>query len=116
MGLQRNRMRTVAVHRVVASVRKDVVKYNPAYVTLSVSLQPLEGQLNATMYGAQLNKMLLLLTNEPTTLLPEGAGVCVDVAIDALPDYRVVSSKTWARHTVAHLDLIPEGRRGEYGA
>ena len=115
MGLQRNRMRDVAVHQVMASVRKDTVKYNPAYETLSVSLQPLEGQLNATMYGAQLNKMLLLLTNEPTALLPEGAGVCVDVAIDALPDYRVVSSKTWARHTVAHLNLIPEGRRGEYG-
>ena len=115
MGLQRSRMRDVAVHQVLASIRKDVVKYNPAYETLSVSLQPLEGQLNATIYGAQLNRMLLLLTNEPTALLPEGAGVCVDVAINALPDYRVVSSKTWARHTAAHLDLVPEGRRGEYG-
>jgi hypothetical protein len=108
-------MRDVTIHQVVSLVRKDAPKYNPAYETLSVTLQPLEGQLNATMYGAQLSKMLLLLTNEPTALLSEGAGVCVDVAVDAPPDYRVVSSQTWARHTVAHLDLVPEGRRGEYG-
>ncbi len=116
MGLQRKRVRDIAVHQVMNSVRKDVVKYNPAYEILSVSLQPLEGQLNATMYGAQLNRMLLLLTNEPTALLPEGAGVCVDVAVDALPDYYVKSSKTWARHTVVHLDYLPEGKRGEYGS
>jgi|GEM_PF-1380069 len=115
MSLQRNRMRDVTVHQVMHSVRKDVVKNNPASDTLSVSLQPLTGQLNATMYGARLNKMQLLLTNEPTALLPEGAGVCVDVPADALPDYRVVSSKTWTRHTVAHIEWLPERKRGVYG-
>ena len=82
-----------AVHQAVDSVRNDEVTYASAYEILPVSLQPLEGQLNATLYGTRLLKMLLLLTNEPTALLPEGAGVCVDVAIDALPDYRVASSK-----------------------
>jgi hypothetical protein len=115
MGLQKSRKRDVVAHQVMSAVRKDAVKYNPAYEILSVTLQPLMGQFNAQIYGAQITKMLLLLTNEPTSLLPEGAGVCVDVAIDAPPDYRVVSSKTWARHTVAHLDLVPEGARGTYG-
>ena len=115
MSLQKSRLRDIAVHQAVNSVRKDVTKYNAEYGTLSVTLQPLEGQLHATMYGARITKMLLLLTDTPTSLLPEGAGVCVDAAADALPDYRVVSSKTWARHTVAHLDMVPEGKRGEYG-
>ena len=115
MSLQRSRMRDVAVHQVMNSVRKDAVKYATAYEMLSVTLQPLEGQFNATLYGEKLLKMQLLLTNEPTALLPEGTGVCVEVPADIPPDYRVVSSKTWARHTTAHIERIPEGARGTYG-
>jgi hypothetical protein len=115
MALQRSRTRNVAVHQIVDDVDKDRPKYNTDYDTLNVSIQPLESQISAQIYGARISKMQLLHTNKPTTLLPEGAGVCVDVAADALPDYRVVSSKSWARHTVAHLDWVPEGARGEYG-
>ena len=115
MALQRSRTRTVAIHQIVDDVDKDTPKFNANYDTLSVSLQPLESQITAQIYGARVSKMLLLLTNQPTALLPEGAGVCVDVAVNAAPDYRVVSSQTWARHTVAHIEWVPDGMRGEYG-
>jgi hypothetical protein len=115
MGLQRSRTRNVAIHQILDSVDKDIPMFNTAYSTLAVSLQPLDSQVYAQIYGTRISKMLLLLTGKPTSLLPEGAGVCVDVAIDEPPDYRVVSSKTWSRHTVVHLDWFPEGQRGEYG-
>lgn len=114
MALQRSRTQTVAVHQIVDEVDKDIAKFNASFDTLTVQLWPLESQIAAQIYGDRLSKMLLLHTSKPTALLPEGAGVCVDVALSALPDYRVVSSKNYLRHTAAHLEWQPEGDRGAY--
>jgi hypothetical protein len=115
MALQRSRTQIITIHQIVDAVDKDVAKFATTSATLRVSIQPLESQLAAQIYGAQISTMKLLLTNKPTALLPEGAGVCVDVLGTALPDYRVVSSKTWGTHTAVHLRWFAEGDRGEYG-
>ena len=41
-----------------------------------------------------------------------GDGVCVDVAPDADPDFRVVWAARWPGHWEAHLQLIPPAERG----
>ena len=116
MALQRSRTRPVYIHQALDSVDNDIASFNASYSTLRVAIQPLDDQLSAQVYGERMEDMRLLLTNKPTTLLPKGTGVCVDVAADALPDYRVVSSKPWFTHTRVILKWYAEGNRGQYGA
>ena len=63
------------------------------------------------MYGQapeQMRLMLCGLCASPAA----GDGVCVDVAPDADPDFRVVWAARWPGHWEAHLQLIPPAERG----
>ena len=109
MSLQKRRMRRVYLRQRTASVRADKVQYEAA-VEAAVSLQPLTGVMAAQMYGKELDEMRLLLTT-PEVLIKEGMGVCVDVSAAEPPDYEVVYTADWLKHTAAHIRRIPEGKR-----
>ena len=77
-----------------------------------VSVQPFSGGTAAQMYGEKASAMLLVYA--PLTVpFGEGAGVCVDVAGDKEPDYKVVYAPRWAGHMVMHLERLPK-RRNEH--
>lgn len=110
MSLQRKRMQVVYLKRKTTSVRADKARYEETYTEASVSLQPLSGAVAAQMYGKEIDRMLLLLA-DPDLTIEEDMGVCVDAAASEAPDYEVVYTAHWAKHTVAHIRYIPMGKR-----
>ena len=110
MSLQRKRMQTVYLRHKAASVRADKVTYTETPTEISASLQPITGAVAAQMYGTELSKTLLLLA-DPSVVIEEGMGVCVEVPAVEAPDYKVVYTARWSKHTVAHIQFIPPGKR-----
>ena len=78
---------------------------------VAACVQPLRGALARRMYGQEPEQMRLMLCGlcaHPSA----GDGVCVDVAPDADPDFRVVWAARWPGHWEAHLRWIPPLERG----
>ena len=108
-GMQRIGQRAYPVKKALPGVQGNA--FEDAQKTIMGTVQPLTGTAAAQLYGLELSRMLLLLCG-PKPLLHEGEGLCVDVAADAEPDYRVMYVERWPRHQRAHLKWIPEGDRG----
>ncbi|GGA31744.1 hypothetical protein [Psychrobacillus lasiicapitis] len=72
---------------------------------IQANIQPAGGRLMAEMYGERLAYMLSAYV-ESGTDLKETDGVCVYVAPDQNPDYKVVASPPWSSHSVVSLEAI----------
>ena len=80
-------------------------------IAVAACVQPLRGALARRMYGQEPEQMRLMLCGLCVSPAA-GDGVCVDVAPDADPDFRVVWAARWPGHWEAHLQLIPPAERG----
>lgn len=78
---------------------------------VAACVQPLRGALARQMYGQEPEQMRLMLCGLCASPAA-GDGVCVDVAPDADPDFRVVWAARWPGHWEAHLSWIPPAERG----
>lgn len=79
--------------------------------TLQAAVQPMSGELSARAYGLEPSQMRRMLCHLPAEI-QAGDGVCVEVAAEADPDYRVVYAAAWTRHVDIHLRYIPPPQRG----
>ena len=104
----------VVSHEQVKSKIKDEVVFDRSGKSIVVTLQPLAGENNVTLYGVAVKDMLLLITKEPTRFLKVGCGVRVNAGVDEPPDYSVEYSVTFMKHTLAHIRFVPEAKRGSY--
>lgn len=68
-------------------------------------------QAMAAVYGARIERMMMLYCMKPCTLSPTD-GLCVDVLPTESCDYEVVSVMEWPDHLHAALEWIEEGKRG----
>lgn len=100
--LAQKSLRNVAIKRPVEAGEG----YQDVYQLIQATIQPLTGAMAAQMYGQRLGETRLLLTL-PDVDLEAGMGVCVDVPVDAWPDWRVVYVARWSKHAVAHIQCIP---------
>lgn len=107
--MQRKRQITVTLRKRVRAVRDDKSCYGEG-MPIVATVQPLNGVMAAQMYGDRLGMTKLLLT-DPGSPIVEGMGACVDVPPEAEPDYKVMYVAGWAKHTVAHIQFIPEEER-----
>lgn len=78
---------------------------------LQAVVQPMSGDMTAKVYGLEPSQMRRMLCPLPAEI-QMGDGVCVDVAADADPDFRVVYAAAWTRHLDIHLRFIPPAQRG----
>lgn len=78
--------------------------WNPSGSLIHANIRPAGGKVMADMYGERLAYMLSAYA-EPDTVIQESDGVCVFVAADNLPDYKVVAVRRWS-HTVIDLEAI----------
>lgn len=107
--LRKSRLRPVTIRRPRTGCGGNA--FEAEGQAAQADVQPMSGTAAAQMYGLRPSEMRQLLAAEGCELLP-GYGVCVDVAADAEPDFRVVYVAEWARHVLAHLRYIPEAERG----
>ena len=82
-------------------------------VALRAVCQPAAGALDAQIYGRRVKAMYTLFFDGLEPVRP-GDGLCIHVAAQAHPDYRVIAVQGWD-HQRADAELIPMEQRGAGG-
>ncbi|MEK4628106.1 hypothetical protein MKZ17_07855 [Solibacillus sp. FSL R7-0682] len=72
---------------------------------LQAHVQPAGGRMMVEMYGANLKYMLVAYV-ESIAGLSENDGLCIYVAADKDPDYKVVAIRRWYAHYVIDLEKV----------
>lgn len=78
--------------------------WDPIGHTIQANVLPANGRMMADMYGERLAYMVVAYA-EPDAVVNESDGVCVYVAPNSKPDYKVVAVRRWS-HTVIDLEAI----------
>lgn len=78
--------------------------YSAEAKEINANIWPASGKLQAEMYGLRINNILNMLYDEDV-LITEGDGICVYVASDKEPDYKVISKKVYS-HGAYELEKI----------
>ncbi|MEC1177621.1 hypothetical protein P9B03_03920 [Metasolibacillus meyeri] len=73
--------------------------------TLQANVQPVGGKMHVEMYGAKIKYMLVAYA-ETVDDLTENDGLCIYVAADKDPDYKVVAIRPWYAHFVIDLERV----------
>lgn len=71
---------------------------------IEANIWPASGKLQTEMYGLRINNILNMLYDGDIVII-EGDGICVYVASDKEPDYKVISKKGYS-HGVYELEKI----------
>jgi len=80
-------------------------------VTVRAACQPTGGAMDAQIYGTRVKNMYTLFYDGLEVIQP-GDGLCIHVAPDAHPDYRVTSSQGWDHQRMDAEMIPPEQRKG----
>ncbi|MBE1554802.1 uncharacterized protein (UPF0248 family) [Filibacter limicola] len=108
MRLRQRDLKTYSVYRKVVVKEPDGTTYedvDPVGHTVQANVQPAGGKALIEIYGERLAYMLtayIELGND----IQETDGVCIYVAPDAIPDYRVVAIRRWNTHWVIDLEKV----------
>ena len=78
--------------------------YSSEAKEIKANVWPASGKLQAEMYGLRINNILNMLYDGDIDIT-EGDGLCVYVASDKEPDYKVISKKEYS-HGVYELEKI----------
>ena len=89
---------------------EDLHKWQGPGIAIRASIYPLRDELSIKQYGAEVDRMRLLLYDGLIPLV-ERMGVCVDVPGGESCDYKIVSVNGWD-HQRATLRWIPPDLRG----
>lgn len=83
-------------------------------VEFQANVQPASGRLSTQMYGERVTYMKSLKYQGDLFVEAknEGDGVCVNVAADHDPDYRIVSIETWSTHQNILIERLERGTDG----
>lgn len=108
MRLRQRDLKPYTVYRRSIVTEPDGTTYEESdlvgYV-IHANIQPAGGKVMSVMYGERLAYMLTAYV-ETNTIIQELYGVCVYVASDAKPDYKVVAIRRWNTHYVVDLEKV----------
>lgn len=79
--------------------------YDAVPIEFKANIQPAGGKIMAEVYGERLAYMLTAYYDEPLDI-KEKDGVCVYVAANHKPDYKVVAIRPWNNHKVIDLEKV----------
>ncbi len=107
MRLKQSDLKSYAVKRREVVKEPDGTTYDGWVVKgeIKANVQPAGGRMMAELYGERLVYMLTAYA-ELGTDIKESDGVCVYVASDLEPDYKVVAIRRWNTHHVIDLEKV----------
>lgn len=108
MRLKQSDLKPFTVKRRIIVKEPDGTTYeemDPIGHIIRANVQPAGGRTLIEMYGERLAYMLTAYAESDTDIL-EADGVCVYVAPDKEPDYKVVAIRRWNTHYVIDLEKV----------
>ncbi len=107
MRLRQRQIKTYSLKRHVTAQNEEGNSYSTweSPVEIDAEIWPAGGQLQAQMYGQELQYMLNMLYQDDQEI-KETDGICVFVAADQGPDYQVISQQRYAGHQLFVLKKL----------